>query len=74
MCAPPFRRDCAMASDTIAKLCSPADQSDSLVSVLRIFFCVSFEYPAAFQDNLITWPIKKRRESDGGSDMVEHGD
>jgi hypothetical protein len=37
MRAPPFRRDCAMASDTIAKLCSPADQSDSLVSVLRIF-------------------------------------
>jgi hypothetical protein len=28
-------------------------------------FCVSFEYPAASQDNLITWPIKKRRESDG---------
>jgi hypothetical protein len=37
MRAPPFRRDRAMASDTIAKLCSPADQSDSLVSVLRIF-------------------------------------
>jgi len=37
MCAPPFRRDRAMASDTIAKLSSPADQSDSLVSVLRIF-------------------------------------
>jgi hypothetical protein len=37
MCAPPFRRDRAMASDTIAKLCRPADQSDSLVSVLRIF-------------------------------------
>jgi hypothetical protein len=26
MCAPPFRRDRAMASDTIAKLCRPADQ------------------------------------------------
>jgi hypothetical protein len=37
MCAPPFRRDRAMASDTIAKLCRPADQSDSLISVLRIF-------------------------------------
>jgi hypothetical protein len=37
-------------------------------------FCVSFEYAATFQGNLVTWPIKKRRESDGGSDMVEHGD
>jgi hypothetical protein len=36
-CALPFQRDRAMTSDTIAKLCSPADQSDSLVSVLRIF-------------------------------------
>jgi hypothetical protein len=37
MRASPFRPDRAMASDTIAKLCRPANQSDSLVSVLRIF-------------------------------------
>jgi hypothetical protein len=37
MRALPFRRDRAMASGTITKLCRPADQSDSLVSVLRIF-------------------------------------
>jgi hypothetical protein len=44
---------------------SPSCAARPINQIAWFPFCVSFEYPAAFQDNLITWPIKKRRESDG---------